>query len=186
MGLVVRRHDSSRVAPVEFRDEAELFARNFGGHGDVVWVGAPINAWQVRLSLNAGDPRLQNPDSGTHFEAVTLHEWVDPRREPTHPKLDLLPRHSTTNEVVQGYVPLDLDEIGVSGMREILEKGSLLTGRGDYDSADRAIKAVSDRHRKLREQTKLDRQDLVRQRFKDERRRVLGIPQIPVGIDLTQ
>jgi len=51
MGLVVKRHDMKRRAPTEFRDEAELFARQYSGHGDVVWVGAPVNCWQVRLTL---------------------------------------------------------------------------------------------------------------------------------------
>ena len=62
MDVRVRRHDQSRVAPYEFRDAAELFARQYGGHGDIVWVAAPVNCWQVRFTLKPGDPRLRHPD----------------------------------------------------------------------------------------------------------------------------
>ena len=185
MGLVVNRHDMKRRAPTEFRDEAELFARQYSGHGDVVWVGAPVNCWQVRLTLAPNDPRLRHPDDGTHFESAELHEWVDPSREPSHPKLDKLPRNARTNAVTPGYIPLELDEIGVSGLRKLLEKGSLMSGRGEYESSEAATKAVVSQHRMLRETTEADQRDNARQRMKYGRRRALGIPMIPVGIDLT-
>ncbi len=122
MDVRVRRHDTSRVAPYEFRDTAELFARRYGGHGDIVWVAAPVNCWQVRFTLKPGDPRLRHPDDGTHYEAVLLHEFVDPAREPTHPKLDQLPRDSR-NRYKPAFVAIELDELGTSGLQEILEKG---------------------------------------------------------------
>tara|TARA_R110002074_G_scaffold11903_2_gene44243 strand:+ start:16361 stop:16717 length:357 start_codon:yes stop_codon:yes gene_type:complete len=116
---------------------------------------------------------------------VELHEWVDPSREPSHPKLDKLPRNARTNAVTPGYIPLELDEIGVSGLRELLEKGSLMSGRGEYESSEAATKAVVSQHRMLRETTEADQRDNARQRMKYGRRRALGIPMIPVGIDLT-
>ena len=183
MGVRVSRHDQSRVAPYEFRDTAELFARQYGGHGDIVWVAAPVNCWQVRFTLKPGDPRLRHPDNGTHFEAVLLHEFVDPDREPTHPKLDQLPRDKR-NRHKPAFVAIELDDLGTSGLQEILERGSLLSGRGEFTSAEQASKAVLDRHRNLRERTRQELRDASRHRTLDGRRKFLDIPQIPVGIDL--
>ena len=183
MDVRVRRHDTSRVAPYEFRDTAELFARRYGGHGDIVWVAAPVNCWQVRFTLKSGDPRLQHPDDGTHYEAVLLHEFVDPNREPTHPKLDLLPRDNR-NRPTPAFVPIELDDLGTSGLQEILEKGSLLSGRGEFTSSEQAAKAVLDRHRNHRERTRQELRDAARHRTLDDRRKFLDIPQVPVGIDL--
>ena len=181
---VVKKHDDRR-APVEFRDEAELFARKHGGHGDVVWMPAPVNCWQVRLSLPLNDPRLRDPDEGTHFESVELHEFVDPRREPTHPHLDMLRRHHRTNAVMPGYIRIELDELGVSGMREILEKGSLLSGRGEFNDSMAATKAVMEGNRKTKAHNKHQQREHAIERIKHNRRAVLGIPQIVAGIDLT-
>lgn len=176
----------SRVAPAEFRDEVELFARQHGGHGDIQWVPAPVSCWQVRLSLKPGDPRLRHPDEGTHFETVELHEWVDPKLEPAHPKLHLLRRSAATNEPLQGYVAIELDELGVGGLRELLEKGSLLSGRGEYSSAEAAAKAVADRHRNLRERARQKQRESVAERALDRRRQILKIPYHRVGIDLQE
>ena len=183
MDVRVRRHDTSRVAPYEFRDTAELFARQYGGHGDIVWVAAPVNCWQVRFTLKPGDPRLRNPDDGTHFEAVLLHEFVDPAREPTHPKLDQLPRDSR-NRYKPAFVAIELDDLGTSGLQEILEKGSLLSGRGEFISSEQAAKAVLDRHRNHRERTRQQLRDAARHRALADRRSLLDIPTVPVGIDL--
>ena len=183
MDARVRRHDTSRVAPYEFRDTAELFARRYGGHGDIVWVAAPVNCWQVRFTLKPGDPRLRHPDDGTHYEAVLLHEFVDPAREPTHPKIDSLPRDHK-NRLKPAFVAIELDDLGISGLQEILEKGSLLSGRGEFTSSEQAAKAVLDRHRNHRERTRQQLRDAARHRTLDDRRSLLDIPTVPVGIDL--
>ena len=183
MDVRVRRHDQSRVAPYEFRYAAELFARQYGGHGDIVWVAAPVNCWQVRFTLKPGDPRLRHPDEGTHFETVLLHEFVDPEREPTHPKLDQLPRDNK-NRYKPAFVRIELDDLGTSGLQEILEKGSLLSGRGEFTSSEQAAKAVLDRHRNHRERTRQELRDAARYRALDDRSKFLDIPQVPVGIDL--
>ena len=59
MTVAVRmgRSDASRIAPAEYRDAVELFARQYGGHGDVIWIPNPGNVWQARLELAPNDPR---------------------------------------------------------------------------------------------------------------------------------
>ena len=141
MTILRRGGAPARIAPNEFRDAAALYARGFGATGDVVWVGDPINCWQVRLSLSPGDPRLRGRDDEV-YETVELQEFVHP--DPGHAsypkdsrKLQHLRRHPRTNHLLPGYVAFELDELGVSGLTEMLERGSLLSGRGDYKSNDR-------------------------------------------------
>ncbi len=177
-------HHAKRVAPVEFRDAVESWARQYSGHGDVVWVDNPINCWAVRLSLMPGDPRLKHPDEGTHFEQTLLHEWVDPRRDPSHPKKDRLRRHERTNRLMPGYVAYDLDEIGIQGLVNMLEKGSLLSGRGEFKSPLAALQYTRNQHRKQREADFAAARDNAIQKAKAVRRRIQGLPLVSVGIDL--
>lgn len=173
----------ARVAPVEFRDAVELYARGNGVHADVRWVPEPINAWSVEFTLKPGDPRLRSNDPADHKESVLLIEWVDPRREPDHPRRHLLRRHPATNALMPGYVPIELEALGVSGVVEWLERGSVLSGRGEFQDATDAAKQVLQRNAANREADRKQARDNADMRWRENRRAALGIPQIPVGIE---
>jgi hypothetical protein len=149
-----------------------------------VWVPDPINCWSVRFTLKHGDPRLRNPNDGEHFESILLHEWVDPKIEPNHPKVGQLPRNGS-GQRVPAYLRIELDEVGVSGLVEILQKGSLLSGRGEFKSAEAAAQHSMRKHREMREKTHRDLREQAGLRAVDVRRTVEGIPYHRVGIDLT-
>lgn len=183
MKLWLPNHHAEPKAPVEVREAIGLWARQYGGFGDVVWAPDPINCWAVRLSLKPGDPRLKNPDEGTHFEQVLLQEWVDPRKMPSHPKKDLLKR-DRFNRLQPGFVALTLEELGTEGILEILSKGSLMSGRGEFKSAQDALDRIRAHHNLDREKALETARDNARHKATQVRRRVLKIPFLPVGIDL--
>lgn len=184
MALWLPPSASKRQAPNEFREAVGSWARQYGGMGDVVWVAEPINCWAVRLSLKDGDPRLRNPDEGTHFEQTLLHEWVDPRREPDHPKRDKL-RRDARNSRMPGYAAIELEELGVEGLIQILDKGSTMSGRGEFQSPMDAFRHVQNRHREDREKVREAALDTARQRVTARRRQALGIPFVGVIANLT-
>ena len=187
MTILRRGGAPARIAPNEFRDAAALYARGFGATGDVVWVGDPINCWQVRLSLSPGDPRLRGRD-GEVYETVELQEFVHPDAgHASYPKdsrkLQHLRRHPRTNHLLPGYVAFELDELGVSGLTEMLERGSLLSGRGDYQSSEEAMIALLARERDRRDRTRRQNRGQARDVANATRRRILKIPFVPVGIE---
>ena len=182
------RRQPTRIAPNEFRDAVELYARQFGGHGDVVWVGDPINCWQVRLTLSPGDPRLRGME-GEVFETVELQEFVHP--DSAHPAFPATNRgllkhlrRDTRGRLLPSFVAMELDDLGVSGLVEILERGSVFSGRGEFKSAEDAMQAVLRRERDRRERMRLQNRQQARDVAVATRRRILKIPFIPVGIEL--
>ena len=177
---------ASRIAPVEIRDAVGEYARTVGcPGGDVVWRDA-LSCWEVRLELPGNDPR----HAKERHESVLLHEWISPDpRHPGYPSHDLkllekLRRHPRTNQRLPGYVALELDDLGVGGIREILEKGSLFSGRGEYKDMEHAMRAVAKRERARRASQFHDKRQRARDVATATRRRILKIPFLPVGIDL--
>ena len=175
----------SRVAPVEFRDAVELFARSIGCHGDLVWVDH-ANCWQVRLSLGENDPRRRD---GSEWETHELQQFVHPDpNNPAYPRhdrslLDKLPRHPSSNRLMPAYVAYELGDLGVGGLTEWLQRTSLVTGRGEIKSPMQALqKTVGDQRASL-ERARKDAKQLARDKAIATRRRVLKIPFLPVGIE---
>lgn len=194
----IGKSDQARVAPWEFRDAVASFGRRFGGGGDLVWVpeqvvklpdGTKLRAscsfWQVRLTLLPGDPRLKGRD-GDVFETVELHYWVDPRdpkwaREPN--VLKRL-RRDRLNRLMPGYVAYELDELGVLGLTELLERGSTLSGRGEFKGSQQAVTRMRERHRDHMQRLRSTLQREAGYKAVDARRRILKIPFLRVGIEL--
>ena len=185
MTVAVRmgRSDASRIAPAEYRDAVELFARQYGGHGDVIWIPNPGNVWQARLELAPNDPRRKAQE----FESVLLHRFVSPQgREWNDPKVRDRLRKDRFNRPVPGYVSYELDEIGVERLTDFLERGSLLSGRGEFTSAEDALRVVMQQNAQVSGTRFKDAKDQAMQRSEAYRRSLLKIPYLPVGIDLQQ
>ena len=179
----------SRTAPAEYRDAVALYARNIGAGGDIVWVDDPVNCWQVRLTLDPSDPRCRLRD-GQNYEATELQQFVHPdSAHPCYPRhdprlLDKLRRHPRSNRPLPGYVAYELGDLGVSGVLEILERGSLLTGRGEFGSAEEAMNAVLARQSASQERARAEKRQRARDVAVATRRRIFKIPFLPVEIDL--
>ena len=111
-----------RRAPVEFQDAVETHFRKSGRHATIVWIPAPIKQWQVRISMRPGDPALAAYQAGdTDEEPVETVEIV------------------CRVEGMGGYQGYELDELGVSGLIDMLEKADSWSGRGTFDSIGQAM-----------------------------------------------
>ncbi len=173
----------TRTAPVEYRDAVELWARQFGGHADIRWVPHPANVWQVLLQLKPNDPRRA---AGEEWETVELHRFIPKPYAPgvTAEEQKKLRRHPRTNAIMPGFIAYELDELGVSGVVEFLSKGSLMSGRGQFTSAEQAGEHVRQQTRDERTKEREGQRERARERALDRRRTHLKIPFLPVGIEL--
>ena len=177
--------DRSPKAPVEYREVVAQWSRDHDGAGaDIVWVTDPVNTWQIRLNLKTGDPRLQDRSSDL-FEAVLLHQWVHPDQDPLNPLKDRCRRHTRTNRLMPSYVALRLEELGIQGILTVLDKGSLMTGRGEFKSAEQCMKSVLDKKYSDHKKMVASKRQNVGDRSKDLRRTLFKIPFMSVGIELS-
>ena len=71
----------------------------------------------------------------------------------------------------------------MSGLTEMLERGSLLSGRGDYQSSEEAMIALLARERDRRDRARRQNRGQARDVAIATRRRILKIPFVPVGIE---
>ncbi len=183
--------DRNRKAPVAIRDGVEDWARIRGGHGDVVWVAEPANLWQVELTLKGDDPRLQVEGPGGDFkECVQLHVWwteaewlknkPDEARKRRQRWIAMPGKRAARDR--PGFYAYTLEELGLNGILKILNKGCLLSGRGQYNSAEEHQTELAASNKKLQDTRRADAQDRVQQKAKHVRRRVLKIPMTRVGI----
>ena len=170
-----------RHAPVEIQDGIEVWARKHGRHAKLKWLPDPMNCWAVELSYRVGDPRQRD---GSKNEQVLLHEFHDQKWWAKHdPKGARRNKH--TNRILHGYKSYDLDELGVTGIVRILDKGDLLSGRGRFDSVQDAADQQEKKFRHDKHKRRLDARSDADHRSRDMRRSLFKIPFLPVGIDLT-
>lgn len=120
------RHWDRSPAPIEFSDAVELYARRFGRHGRLHFVPV-LNCWIVELKV--GEFWVIGEESDDQSEA-SAHAL-----EPT--EVFYLTRPSTPAERASTGAPTmgyKLDELGVQGMIDYLERTNTLTGRGEFTS----------------------------------------------------
>jgi hypothetical protein len=162
---------SGEVIPSEIKDAVELWARQWGRHGTVTW-----NPWMkcpvIELTLKPDDPRLRG--------------WKEGRvtREPRECiPLHYQPRDAKGNAEMH-FVGMNLAELGVSGVIEILNRGNMQSGRGEYADMMTAVRSVAERNEKLREDMRNTIRDNSRERAKDMRRQIFDLPLVSVPADL--
>ena len=157
-----------RRAPLEFQDAVELHFRKSGRHANVVWIPEPVCQWQIRITLRSADPVL------AAWKAGELEE------EPVE-TVEIM----YYDEGLGLYVGYELDELGVSGLTEMLEKGDTWSGQGRFSSIQDAltwqVKNQRDTHERLRNAMRDEAMAVGRA----VRKRVSGEPVLPVGIDLS-
>lgn len=172
-------------APAEIAEAVELFARNSGRTGSIKFATGPFgpNIWLVQLSLRPNDERMRLYQEGRAAEPPVETVWLQERNplegKPTGRFLPngQLERHGP-------YRALDIYQMGASGVREFLERGNTESGRGEHRSLEEAVRKAFDDDQynavRFREQKKEEN----RHRTREDRRHRLGIPALPVGIDL--
>lgn len=176
MGLIVEvGMNVNRRAPVEFADAVEEHFRKTGRHGRLYWVNNPP-MWVIKVTLRPDDGRLRAWQEGRlseePFEQVELVEWK--------PDAVTLP----DGRVLPGYVGLPIEELGVSGLINFLEKGDVLSGQGEFESLSAAVAYQWKNQREEYNRARLEQRDSAVRRAKDRRRTLLKIPFLGVGIDL--
>lgn len=154
--------------PWDIQEEVELWAREIGRHAKIVW--NPVLACpEVQIELKDGDPRLKKWQAGDAkrphkpVESVWLHRW---------------------NEEAGHYEPMDLGQMGASGVRAHLERANMWSGRGRHRDLYSAAKAADEHNEQLKAEMRKAAMDNSRDMAKDRRRDVLGIPLVTVQDDL--
>lgn len=146
------------IPPVEIADGVELWARQQGRHARLFW--HPImSCWCIEFELRDDDPRLRKWQDQTikldskPTESVPLHSW--------NPK---------TNR----YEAWDLEQRGVTGIIEHLDKANLLSGRGEHNTLWEALTAVEAKNEANRQKWKKYAGEGGREHASYIRRRLLG------------
>ena len=156
-----------RRAPLEFADAVELYFRKSGRHATLVWVPEPVCQWQVRIEPREDDPARQAWMNGeTDISPVETVEI-------------------TFFDEEQGlYRGLELDEIGVSGLIEMLEKGDTWSGQGEFDDIQDALTYQVETQRAHLERLKNYVKEEVLAAGRAVRKRIMKEPYLRVRIDL--
>lgn len=164
-----------RRAPVEYADAVEMWARGNGGHATLKWLEDPMNCWAVILSFKPNDPRAGTDADG---EPVLLHDWK-PAEWWAKYQPERARRHPRTNRIMPANYAYDLEELGISEIIERLDRGNILSGRGEFQSAEQAGRAQVEKFRTDKHRRRRAARDEASHRAKDRRRSLLGIPLLP-------
>lgn len=153
--------------PHEIRDAVALWAQQWGRRGTIAMNHA-LRCPVIELSLKADDPRMKAYQEGRL------------KHEPT----ECIPLHYQRTEADGSksvhYFPLDLADLGVSGVLELLDRGNTWSGRGEYGSFKEAAQIMGEHNDKLRNMIKEAAVQEGRDRARDMRRQVFDLPLVSV------
>jgi len=173
-------------APHEIRDEVELYARESGRTGSIHWI--PGGGWFVRLELRSNDPRMRLYQEGRAeqppHEDVWLHVAKQDFDRNVHPAIR---GHEPWQRGRENhpFVPLDIYQMGASGVRTFLEAGNTWSGRGVFGSHEEALRKSEAANEATKEKRREDAEFAAGKRAKERRRTLLKIPFLRVGARLT-
>lgn len=157
------------TAPIEIQEAAELWARKRERHCKSVKYNPYMNCFCVEFTLKPGHPdlhlwregKLRQANEPT--ESVPLFEWGEDGE----------------------CIALDLEQLGASGLVELLEQGDVHSGRGENQSLTDGVEKAIQHNRKVRAEQRQRVRD-VGQDMKDTHRRSLyGIPFVSVLADIS-
>lgn len=142
--LLGRRVVGPPAPPAWFSDTCELWARSHGRHAKTTW-DPPVGCFVTRLSRMSHDPVLALVQSGKAEDVgapIYWHEWKEGVR-----------KHPMTGQMVGGWVPMDIEQLGESGVRTHLDRIATWTGRAEFKSVDHAADStVAANERKMQDQ----------------------------------
>ena len=150
--------------PWELQDEVELWARKSGRHAKLHFI--PVGGFFVRVTLRSSDPRMKAYQEGLVPDPPGEDTWF---HEP-------LPGGE--------YKCLDIREMGVSGIKEFLEKGDTWSGRGEYDSIVDQQKKVSEANAEQRGKLKAFEKEESRKEQSSKRKWRIGEAFVGVLTDI--
>lgn len=178
MGLIATLGTEAPVAPVEIADEVEMYARESGRHATLHLVPTEFRngrvasaTWVARFTLRPDDPRMRLYQEQRIGDPPTEDVWFH------------IPKRNA-EDWNHAYEPLNIVEMGASGVRNFLEKGNTWSGRGEFDSLTDQLRHVRQENDNSRQKNYDDARYQSRKRQVDKRRSRLKIPFLGVGIDL--
>lgn len=155
-------------APPDLQEEVELFARETGRTGSLHFI--PVGGWFARLSLKPNDPRLRLHQEGMAEETPSEDIWFH------------VPKRGELNE----YEPLDIVQMGRSGIREFLDRGNTWSGRGEFSDHMEALRKANAANEDIDVKFRADLKEESRHEQRDKRRWRFKIPFLRVMIDLSK
>jgi hypothetical protein len=173
----MRIKESTPVLRYDIADEIILYFRESGRNCEVKYI-PHMKCFVAMVSLRSNDPLLGSFQSGVLSRVPTEDVFF---HEPNPDAGKIM------GGVRQGpFRPLDLNQMGASGVRTWLEQRNVLSGRGEFKSLLEQHRAVDKKGRegvaKIKQETRSDVID-----FGLEVRRVVEkIPYNRVGIDLKE
>lgn len=152
------------VAPWEIADAVTAWARDNGREGArLVW-SAPMKCWCIEFDLKADDPRMAG--------------WRDGRLKRKPVETVVLHKQKGTSA---HFEAMDLEQMGASGIRALLDEGNLWSGTGKYPGGlMEAVKAVEEKNDRVRAEFERVAVENARLRARDERSWVTGTPRVSV------
>lgn len=152
--------------PVDISNEVELFARQWGRHARMEW-NVNLNAPVIHFSLPKDSKLWKMWQEGEldhePTESVPLIEWDADNRK---------------------YGPMNLEDLGPSGIRALLEKSNVWSGRGEHKDLVSSVGATIEKNRELREEGRKRAREIGMEIGWLSRRETLELPQSQVLIDL--
>lgn len=177
MGLVSTPFSGKQEVPrppPDIADEVEMYARQSGRHATLRFCPHDLlhprkgGTWRIQFTLRLDDKRMILYQESRTGKPPTEDVWL----------------HVKDPESPTGYRPLDLEQMGSSGVKEFLERGNTWSGRGEFDSLEAQAREAMEANAKMREKNRESQKEASRNQASDTRRRRLKIPFLPIGIDL--
>lgn len=180
------RFDESGLpqAPADIADEVELYARESGRHATLHFIPTLLmgrtvirGTWMARFTLKPDDPRLSVFQDGQAEEEPTDPVWF---HVPNENEGAIIP--GTFDQHKEGtYRALDIVAMGASGVRAFLERGNMLSGRGEFDSLEEQVTKVREHNREVKTKLRAHHKEENRHELAERRRSWLKIPVVPVN-----
>lgn len=155
-----------------------MYARENGRHATLHLVPTKTRhgrivetVWVARFTLKPDDPRMRLYQEQRVAELPTEDVWFHEPR-PNAEKWE------------DAYEPLDIVQMGASGVRQFLEKGNTWSGRGEFKSLEDQLRQARKDNAEQRQKVYDDARSQSQEHVKDKRRSRLKIPFLKVVTDL--
>lgn len=162
------------IPPAWFADVVETWAREWGRHASTQW---ERNCFVTRFSRKADDPVMRGVQEGRWQEEGEPFYWHEFKRDAQRHPFDPSKR-------VGGYVALDIEQMGVEGVKRRLDLANLWSGRGEHASLDALADSVVAANERRDRANDAYVEGAARERANRMYRTVTGNPQVPVVADL--
>lgn len=167
IGRDFTRPSSGVTPPVEILDEVQLWARENDRRFGRVELNPILGCWCLHFGRKSTDPVLRAYQAGEleeePTESVVLQEW-DSRQ--------------------QKMVPILLGELGAQGIRNLLDRANMLTGRGEVQSIQEGIQRTREHNAKIKQNQRKMVEENGREMDWLFGKQLRGEPVITPGIDL--